>query len=477
MQTRVSNLYRVRNRMGKSEDLRSGRIILKWKGGMDGKTIVFYKYIIISLSFIVSFIYISTNLSMCRSSDRNRNQKEDTPVSNSSAKNDEEMEKLIANIEDFKRNFSTVTKSIFNLTSDSLTQFNDIAKDYSFNWLFDIDRDDRGNEEQLRKHLKSLFSKENNNAVIEEFEEKTFNYPSQYEVRNSWKSSNEVETVDEDSKFNPFAKGGIHNFFHGNYSSGKSPFGYYSYKTPSIRYYNNCINKDGESVWDSRGYWRCLFPNSEVPVELLNYKQEKLSDKILTKEDFRNAIQEKGISETNGAIDLGEKGVYFKKFEDYLNWKSIMFENVRNDRSRRRERFRKRIEEKAEKLFPSSSSPVTNEKDVIDFSTQVEVPKIDTKKVTSTIVTSFSRTNPDTKEIEYRESKKEYFNDGTSIMTTVNKSKPIDSSDWVNVNESVERSGAGITSSFKSKSSDAKVVAPSEDSTSNGGWFWNSSKK
>ncbi|KAK6199190.1 uncharacterized protein RJT21DRAFT_44743 [Scheffersomyces amazonensis] len=404
---------------------------------------------------------------MCFPGDRNRKSSNSDDATNQT--NDPDMDKLVANIEDFKRNFSSVTKSIFNITNESLSQFNDIAKDYSFNWLFDLDRDTDTTTEDFRKSFKDFLAKDGD-SPFEESQDKEFEYPSQYEVRNSY--SKAVGAGDNVS-VNPFIGGGFRDFFHGNFRSGKSPFGYYSYKAPSIRYYNQCVNKGGESVWDAKGYWRCLFPNSEIPVELLNYKQEKLSDRILTKEDLNNAIQEKGVNSKDGVIDLGEKGVFFHKFEDYLNWKSIMYDNVKKDRIRRRGHWKKKLEDAKDKLLVQDNN---NAKEPVKQPVKEFVNEPSTeKKVTSTVVSSHFHTNPNTNEVEFNEIRKEYFTDGTSLTRRIKKSKPVEADDWVNINETIESGGVK-----KALSSAAPAPAPTTTPATNessGGWFWNSGKK
>lgn len=212
-------------------------------------------------------------------------------------------------------------------------------------------------------------------------------------------------------------------------SGGRTPFGIFSHKGPSMREYNDCLRKDGTSVWDSEGYWRCLFPNSEVPVRLLDYKRNQLAGQILTKEDFDEAAQ--GYQPNgDGAIDLGPKGMFFKQFNDYLNWKNAMYENVRKQREVSRKRMR-------ESTF--ASEPVG------DRSLGDGPPG-----VISTSVRSSMDSNYDTNEVILRETKTEMFTDGTSTTKQVTRTKPFGGGEWTTVNEEVR-----------------------SDDTKNG-WFWNS---
>lgn len=212
-------------------------------------------------------------------------------------------------------------------------------------------------------------------------------------------------------------------------SGGRTPYGIYSYRGPSTREYNDCLRKDGTSVWDSEGYWRCLFPNSEVPARLLDYKKSHLAGQILTKEDFDDAVQEYPPKD-DGVFDLGAKGVFFKQYDQFLNWKNTMYENVRKQREVSRRRIREAMISK-EKLFDKLDS-------------------LDTPGVVSSSVLSSMDSNFDTKEVVLRETKTEVFSDGTSTTKYVTKTKPFGAREWTVVNEEVL----------------------SDDSKN--GWFWNS---
>lgn len=210
-------------------------------------------------------------------------------------------------------------------------------------------------------------------------------------------------------------------------TGGRTPYGIYSHKGPSTREYNDCLRKDGTSVWDSEGYWRCLFPNSEVPVRLLEYKKNHLAGQILTKEDFEDAQQGYPPND-DGVIDLGPKGVFFKQFNEYLKWKNTMYENVRKQREVSRKRMREAM-----------------------YSGLLEKPLGEPSPgVISTSVQSSMDSNYDTNEVVLRETKTEVFSDGTSTTKHVTKTKPFGGREWTIVNEELR-----------------------SDDTKNG-WFWNS---
>lgn len=335
----------------------------------------------------------------------------------------DDIDLVLQNVNNIKSNLGSIAKSFFNYTSDSVNELNNKAKDYSSNWISEVDGEANDQIHEVRNHLKKFFN---------EFEPKIDeNFPRFYQ-------SHELSNEDINPlslKFSPWLTGRDHfrDFFGGSRRSGKTPFGFYSYKTPSIRHYNECMNKEGESVWDSHGYWRCLFPNSEVPNELLKIKKEQLGNEILTKEDFDSELNKTPSAKHDGTIDFGENGVFFKQYTDYLNWKNIMYENMKQERIKKRHEIFSRREQSNPDLDNNSS----NERTVISSSVQ-----------------SNYNSNMDSNEVVLNEKRTEYYSDGTSSTKMITKSRPFDAKDWVNVTENVDSN--------------------SSNSGKNHGWFWNS---
>lgn len=207
------------------------------------------------------------------------------------------------------------------------------------------------------------------------------------------------------------------DFFNVFGNSSSTPFGIYSYQSPSTSEYNECLSKRGVSLWDSEGYWRCLFPNSEVPADLINYKQRQLAGQILTKEDFEEAAHRVPVGK-DGAIDLGSHGVFFKQFNDLLNWKNTMYENVR----RQREASRQQIRES----FSRNSSADRHDRHVV-----------------STSVESSTNTDSDAKEVVKSERRTEVFSDGTTQSRSVIKRKPFGAKQWATVEETSDEGKNG----------------------------------
>jgi archaellum component FlaC len=329
-----------------------------------------------------------------------------------------ELEKLYSNLDDIQTSSADVANSVINIAKDIIFDFNEKAKDQTRHWLFELDKESKDRNQRFRDQFKSFFGEDEESSLgrSDDF------FPRFYQIRDSFDKG----CLFGHSPFRKFDENDIttrfSDMFAGAFRSGKTPFGYYAFKTPSTRVYNDCLTKKGESIWDSQGYWRCLFPNSEVPLELLKYKAEKLPQEILTKEDLQNEINLRGVDGSADTIDLGEKGHFFRKFDEYLNWKNIMYENVKQERLK----MKKFLKEKNEQN-------VGGEKQVIS----------------SSLHSDYS-TNPETNNVELHEIKTEVYSDGTSVTTKITKSKPFGSDKWETENETVEKG----------------------DSSSSKGWFW-----
>ncbi|WPK24567.1 hypothetical protein PUMCH_001846 [Australozyma saopauloensis] len=243
-----------------------------------------------------------------------------------------------------------------------------------------------------------------------------FNKPYQTRTGSSGVDSAEPQLVRPFSFLDVFNDGGA-----------ETPYGLYSHSTPTAREYNKCMNNNGLSLWDSRGTWRCLFPNSAVPPKFLDYKQANLANQLLTKEDFERASSNVR-ADSSGAIDLGEKGIFFKQFDDLMRWKNIAFEAERQRREEAREERKQRFQRRFER-----KSPETN----LNIASASELPRDD--KPISWSSGSTTTTDPETNQIIMTEHKTEYFPDGLSVTNTVTKKKAIGASTWETVEEKSQR--------------------------------------
>lgn len=199
-------------------------------------------------------------------------------------------------------------------------------------------------------------------------------------------------------------------------SFGDTPFGLHLYSNPSARKYNECMRKNGESLWDADGNWRCLFPSAEVANKFLDYKRSHLSNHILTKEDFQDALAENPTLGSSGVFDFGPKGTFFKEFNAYLNWKNTMLENVRRQREELRNKLR---ENSASRMLDS----VDSSDDVMSYSMNT--------------VTNF---DPETNQEVRHETRTQTFKDGRTVTRNITKSRAAGSSEWVPVSDEEDQS-------------------------------------
>lgn len=368
---------------------------------------------------------------------------------------EEDLDKFFENMNQLGGNMFSITKKLLAITSDSLSEFNDKAKTKSFNWLFDVNDDVAAaakSDDAYADDYKEF--KSNIKTMLKDFHPRIEEF-----VNKPYEDRTTAEGCDKkrwDWHSHPLKEYWKHSF-----RNGQTPFGYYTYGTPSIRAYNDCVNKNGEMLYDSKGYWRCLFPNSEVPSEMLAYKKQNTPDQILTKEDFTSAKSENRSTE-EGVYDLGEKGTYFKNFDLYMNWKNIMYENVRRDRQERREKIiarrKQRLEDMQAKFKPEEKVAELEPK-------PVAAPVKSDKPIVSMSIQSTYSSDSDKNEIVLKEKKIEYFSDGTSTTKNITKTKPYDAKDWTSVIENVDTSKVQDENLLTSELFD-------QESYKNG-WFWN----
>lgn len=294
-------------------------------------------------------------------------------------------------------------------------------------------------------------------AEEEKSKREDYNYPPVYETREKrrhrWGCHRKSEkpepaaapsiipqvftpVTDAIESFSGFGFDDFFEQFAGLTQQGKTPFGYYSRLQPSTRYYSDCITKQGLSVYDTKGNWQCLFPNSEVPVLILSHKQDYYPNEILTKEDFEKVA----VRGKDGVYDLGAHGIYFKNFDNLMNWKVHM-----NEISKSNKIESNRIDDIAESKRRADIAESKRYVDVAKSRDSINSVATPSERIVSTSVESHYTTNPKTNEAEWNEVRTKFFDDGTSFTQTVNKKKPVGSNTWVDVN---------------SETSDLK------------GWFW-----
>lgn len=345
----------------------------------------------------------------------------------------DEFDSLYENFGKVRENLKSIASSYFDRTNDSINDIGSRALDLSKNWWFDnYNVDLPASRDEL----------DGWNTFFDGFETSFDNF-----FGNPWQHRSWLDLYPESDfsiSFSPLF-GGLSDLLDGSRKSGRTPFGLFALNNPPIGYYSECINRKGESLWDSQGYWRCLFPNSDVSKEFLRYKSERHPNKVFTKDDLDQAMRDTGgATENNGVIDLGSKGKFFRQFTDYLNWKTVMFNNIREERARKANEFAQRFQHQKSEL---QNAPQSND---------------DGRRVVSSLSECDYQTNDDTDEVTSREVRTLHFSDGSSSTKATTRVKPIGATEWENVSE-VNNSD----DSTKSNSGSLK----------SNGWFWNDNAK
>lgn len=89
---------------------------------------------------------------------------------------------------------------------------------------------------------------------------------------------------------------------------GNDIMGLYRFKTPSATQYTQCTELGGLSVWDTEGWWKCLFPEA-VALKHLNNSGD--ISQVLTREKVESDHSHR-------------YGLFFRDYTGYLSWKSYM---------------------------------------------------------------------------------------------------------------------------------------------------------
>ncbi|ODV93505.1 hypothetical protein PACTADRAFT_36118 [Pachysolen tannophilus NRRL Y-2460] len=283
----------------------------------------------------------------------------------------------------------------------------------------------------------------------------------------------------DESNFDDFFNGIRIKFFSNPFSLNYQPLGdqstgYWAYPSPSAETYEACKKKDGLSVWNENGYWRCLFPRAIIPPEKLN--------STLTKEDV---LEDKN----------NEKGLFFQDFNKYLDWKAHMRRLQREEREEKykqlknhckemkremKSRFRHRHHdpENDGSLGSAGSTGSTLEK----FNDNDNDNTFGSGKVVEVNSKFHSYVNDNGKKEEFSRYTK-VFKDGSSTTTEIKKTFgnkgeepliektvhnfPSPSEPSTTASNLVSEPSTVITNGIQSSSS--------TDDASGTGWFWNSS--
>ncbi|KAG5421016.1 hypothetical protein I9W82_000106 [Candida metapsilosis] len=336
---------------------------------------------------------------MCNKRDKNSTYFDDSNKSDLDSSNVTDLDKYVESFDKIVSNVGALTNAIVDGSVDVGRELNDKAREWSFNWLFNPRDNDYG---ERKPHF--------------------FNFPPFYETRDP-----DLNSESSQSGLSDLWRGNFGNF---PFKLGSTPFGFRAYKGPSTRQYNECLDKHGKSLWDDQGYWRCLFPEAEVPVDVLDFKKKYFGDSVVSKEDFFKYMSELGANENGKIIDLKDKGTFFNTYEDYLAWRHEKYSEMKK---KREEEVKARTAKRSKVL--EQLKQTQDEKD---------------RYVTASSIRSNVFTDSEANEVKYVETKEECFNDGSCFVTKITKSKPIGASDWANVEEHTENSSGN----------------------NNKGWFW-----
>ena len=193
--------------------------------------------------------------------------------------------------------------------------------------------------------------------------------------------------------------------------------GLYSYGSPTDSQFSACMEADGLSVWNTRGWWRCLFPESLVREKLPNLTESE-SQMILTKEKMQN--------------DYANKfGLYFTDYSKYLLWRSQISKEVEKRRTEQRLKLQSERQQQIEEQADSNDRfPLRTDRDIITPETVMlgthrrglGTTDARGKKVVGTSE-SFSSDFTNEGGVEIRETRT-YYDDGSTLLQTKKKTFP-----------------------------------------------------
>lgn len=169
--------------------------------------------------------------------------------------------------------------------------------------------------------------------------------------------------------------------------------GLFNYRTPTELQFTECNQVGGLSVWNTKGWWRCLFPEKEVSKRLADQKDQL--QYVLTKEKVEN--------------DRGHKfGLFFPEYTGYLTWRSHM---------------NQLIHEKKEKQAAAKKQliPTTPEDFMVD--TERRSNDEDKRVIGTSEYVTYTYTPEGQNEVK---KSKTYYDNGTVLVKSQSKLTPAD---------------------------------------------------
>lgn len=177
--------------------------------------------------------------------------------------------------------------------------------------------------------------------------------------------------------------------------------GFYNYRTPTESQFDECKKVAGLSVWNTKGWWRCLFPEKVVSERLVNQK-DKLNA-ILTKEKVENDTQHK-------------LGLFFPDYTGYLTWKTHMNALIK-------ERKKQQLAELPQKCDTSFATP---EDITLGRSNDYQKTDEDKKIIGTSEHITFNYTPDGQEEVKKSET---FYDNGTVLVKSERKLSPPDGSE------------------------------------------------
>lgn len=173
--------------------------------------------------------------------------------------------------------------------------------------------------------------------------------------------------------------------------------GLYNYRTPTELQFTECNKVGGLSVWNTKGWWRCLFPEKEVSERLADQK-DKLQY-VLTKEKVESDSKHKF-------------GLFFPEYTGFLTWKSHMNQLIR-------ERADKEVA--VIQTEPKLSTP----EDLMVDTSKMNDDR-DKKVIGTSEYVTYTYTPEGQKEVKKT---KTFYDNGTVLVRSENKLTPADRSE------------------------------------------------
>ncbi|GCF00696.1 hypothetical protein ZYGM_000832 [Zygosaccharomyces mellis] len=179
--------------------------------------------------------------------------------------------------------------------------------------------------------------------------------------------------------------------------------GFYNHRMPTDGQFSQCKELGGLSVWNARGWWRCLFPEKVV--------RERSEGEI----NLENVLTREKVE-----VDSKHKlGLFFPDFTGYLSWKAHMNRLIKEKREEA-QRHRAILERE------SQDSGLSTPEDLMFEPSSTWLGKSDEKSVISKYQNVMYRTTPEGR--EQINEHKTYYDNGTVLLKTEKRLMPSDGS-------------------------------------------------